>query len=149
VGSPVSVRCIPLVPAAYGTRMAQPARTTLLARLGDYSQHGPRVRPVLGDHCIAAKSPKGLAAGRAPGRHVVMSAEQTHVLGAVDAATNLACARLLRHCPSTSPRAVHHDRTELVELAGRAVADGISHLCLDSKYMQCRQSMSPEAVHQD
>jgi hypothetical protein len=39
----VTVRCIPLVTAAYGTRVARPARTTRLAPGGDGSQLDPRV----------------------------------------------------------------------------------------------------------
>jgi hypothetical protein len=45
----VSVRWIPLVTAAYGTRVARPTRTTGLARGGDGSQLDRRVRSVLGD----------------------------------------------------------------------------------------------------
>ena len=41
----VTVRWIPLVPAAYGTRVARPARTTTLAPGGDGSHHDRRVRP--------------------------------------------------------------------------------------------------------
>jgi hypothetical protein len=45
----VTVRYIPLVTAAYGTRVARPARTTMLAAGGDGSQLDRRVRPVLGE----------------------------------------------------------------------------------------------------
>jgi hypothetical protein len=55
----VTVRQIPLVTAAYGTRVARPARTTTFGRGGDGSQLGQRVRPVLGDHCLVGKSPLG------------------------------------------------------------------------------------------
>jgi hypothetical protein len=55
----VNVRCIPLVPAAYGTRVARPARTTLLPPGGDGSQPGRRVRLVPGDPWIVGKSPDG------------------------------------------------------------------------------------------
>ena len=55
----VSVRWIPLVTAAYGTRVARPARTTMLAPGGDGSQLDRRVRPVLGDHRLVGKSPEG------------------------------------------------------------------------------------------
>jgi hypothetical protein len=55
----VVVRWIPLVPAAYGTRVARPARTTMLVPGGNGSQLGRRMRPALGDHCIVGKSPEG------------------------------------------------------------------------------------------
>jgi hypothetical protein len=42
----VIVRWIPLVTAAYGTRVARPAITTRLTPSGHGSQLGPRVRPV-------------------------------------------------------------------------------------------------------
>jgi hypothetical protein len=58
----VTVRWIPQVTAAYGTRVARPARTTLLRTLRDGFQLDRRVRPVLGDHRLAGKSPQGLAA---------------------------------------------------------------------------------------
>jgi hypothetical protein len=64
LGVTVSVRCIPLVTAAYGTRVARPARTTRLGRGGDGSQLDRRVRPVLGDHRVVGKSPEG---SRQPG----------------------------------------------------------------------------------
>jgi hypothetical protein len=41
-------RYIPLVTAACGTRVARPARTTVLAPGGDGSHHDRRVRPVPG-----------------------------------------------------------------------------------------------------
>jgi hypothetical protein len=52
----VTDRCIPLVTAAYGTRVARPARTTLLAAGGEGSQLNRRFRPVLGDHRFVGKS---------------------------------------------------------------------------------------------
>jgi hypothetical protein len=55
----VSVRWIPLVTAAYGTRVARLARTTMLAPGGDGSPVGKRVRSVLGDHRLVGKSPEG------------------------------------------------------------------------------------------
>ena len=58
----VTVRCVPLVPAAYGTRMARPARTTLRAPGGDGSQLARRVRPVPCDHHVVGKSSEVLAA---------------------------------------------------------------------------------------
>jgi len=64
LGVTVVVRWIPLVPAASGTRVVRPARTTMLRRGGDGSQLYRRVRPVPGDHCIVGKSPAGLAAAR-------------------------------------------------------------------------------------
>jgi hypothetical protein len=51
-------RWIPLVPAAYGTRVAWPAGTTI-APSGDGSQLVRRVRPVPGDHCIVGKTRRG------------------------------------------------------------------------------------------
>jgi hypothetical protein len=42
--------------------VARPARTTLLRTLRDGFQLDRRVRPVLGDHRLAGKSPQGLAA---------------------------------------------------------------------------------------
>jgi hypothetical protein len=45
----VTIRWIPLVTGAYGTRVARPARTTTLAPHGDGSQLGRMVRPVCGD----------------------------------------------------------------------------------------------------
>jgi hypothetical protein len=55
----VADRYIPLVTAAYGTRVARPARTTTFGRGGVGFQLGQRVRPVLGDHCLVDKSPEG------------------------------------------------------------------------------------------
>jgi hypothetical protein len=55
----VTIRCIPLVPAAYGTWVARPARTTMLAPGGNGSQLAQRVRSVLGDHRLVGKSPEG------------------------------------------------------------------------------------------
>ena len=55
----VVVRWIPLVSATYGTRVARPARTTLLVLGGDGSQLNRRVRPVLADHRLVAKSVEG------------------------------------------------------------------------------------------
>jgi hypothetical protein len=52
----VTVRCIPLVTAAYGTWVARPVRMTTLPPDGDGSQLVLWVRPVLGDHRLAAKS---------------------------------------------------------------------------------------------
>jgi hypothetical protein len=58
----VTVRWIPLVTAAYGTRVARPARTTTFAPGGDGSQLAQTVRPFLGDYRLVGKSPEGLAA---------------------------------------------------------------------------------------
>jgi hypothetical protein len=55
----VTVRWIPLVTAAYGTRVARSARTTMLAPGGDGFQLAQRVGPVLGDHRLVGKSPEG------------------------------------------------------------------------------------------
>jgi hypothetical protein len=54
----VSVRWIPLVTAAYGTRVARPAETTMLARDGDGSGPNRWVRPVLTRHCFVGKPSK-------------------------------------------------------------------------------------------
>jgi hypothetical protein len=51
----VAVRGIPLVTAACGTRVAWAPTTRMLARGGDGSQLGRKVRPVPGDHCIVGK----------------------------------------------------------------------------------------------
>ena len=59
LGVTVTVRWIPLVTAAYGTWVARPVRTTMLAPGGDGSQLGGRVRPALGDHRLVGKSPEG------------------------------------------------------------------------------------------
>src|SRR5215218_8670001 len=45
----VTDRCIPLLTAAYGTRVARPARTAMFAPGGVGSQLGQRVGPVLAD----------------------------------------------------------------------------------------------------
>jgi hypothetical protein len=58
----VIIRWIPLVTAACGTRVARPAKTTMLAPGGDGSQLSRRVRPIPGNRFIVAKSPEGLAA---------------------------------------------------------------------------------------
>jgi hypothetical protein len=59
-GVTVTDRWIPLVTAAYGTRVARPARTTTMLRPGgDDSQLDRRVRPSSSYHCVAGKSPKG------------------------------------------------------------------------------------------
>src|SRR5215207_7634686 len=60
----VSVRWIPLVTAAYGTRVARPARTTMLAPGGAGSQLAQRVRPVAVTTALVGKSPEG---SRQPG----------------------------------------------------------------------------------
>ena len=51
----VTDRWIPLVTAAYGTRVARPGRTTRLAPGGDGSQLDPKVRPARGDDCLVGK----------------------------------------------------------------------------------------------
>ena len=57
------VRWIPLVPAAYGMWVARPARTTVLRTWRRLLQLCQRVRPVLGDHRLVAKSPQLGAVG--------------------------------------------------------------------------------------
>ena len=52
-------RCIPLVTAAYGTRVARPARMTMPAPGNDGSQLDQRGRSVLGDRRLVAKSAQG------------------------------------------------------------------------------------------
>jgi hypothetical protein len=64
IGFTVTVRWIPLVPAAYGTQVARPARTTSFGRGGDGSQLVPRVTPVLGDAPPRGQEPGGLTAAR-------------------------------------------------------------------------------------
>jgi hypothetical protein len=59
LGVTVTVRWIPLVTAAYGTRVARPASTAMLAPGGDGSRLDRRVRPVLDDHRLVGKSPEG------------------------------------------------------------------------------------------
>jgi hypothetical protein len=51
----VSVRQIPLVTATYGTWVARPASTTMLAAGGDGSQLARGVRPARGDDCFVGK----------------------------------------------------------------------------------------------
>jgi hypothetical protein len=58
----VTDRCIPLVTAAYGTRVARPARTTLLPPGGAGFQLAQTVRPVAGDPPPRGQGPGGLAA---------------------------------------------------------------------------------------
>jgi hypothetical protein len=58
----VTVRWLALVPAAYGMRVARPARTTRLTPGDDGSQLGRRVRPIPGDHCIAGTREGGAVA---------------------------------------------------------------------------------------
>jgi hypothetical protein len=61
----VADRHIPLVTAAYGTRVARPAITTSLQPGGYGSQLGPRVRPVPGDTRLVGKGRRRpAAAGR-------------------------------------------------------------------------------------
>ena len=55
----VSIRWTPLVTAAYGTWVARPARTTMLALGGDDFRLGGRVRTVLGNEHLVGKSPEG------------------------------------------------------------------------------------------
>jgi hypothetical protein len=55
----VTVRWIPLVTAVCGTRVARPARTTMLAPGGDSSQLDRRVTSILGEPLLLAKSPEG------------------------------------------------------------------------------------------
>jgi hypothetical protein len=84
----VAVRWIPLVTAAYGTRVARKARTTMVGRGGDGFHLNRRVRPILGDPlprwqaANAARqarcgwNPPGYVAGhgrRSPGSLSVMS----------------------------------------------------------------------------
>src|SRR4029453_15332284 len=64
LGVTVTVRWTPLLTAAYGTRVARPARTTRLAPGGDGSQLDPRVRPAHGDDCPRWQAVK---AARQPG----------------------------------------------------------------------------------
>jgi hypothetical protein len=58
----VAVRWIPLVTAAYGTRVARKARTTMVGRGGDGFHLNRRVRPILGDPLPRGQEPGGLAA---------------------------------------------------------------------------------------
>jgi hypothetical protein len=58
----VTVRCIPLVTAAYGTRVARTARTTMVGRGGDGFHLNSRVRLILGDPLPRGQEPGGLAA---------------------------------------------------------------------------------------
>jgi hypothetical protein len=51
----VTIRWLPLVTAAYGTQVARPTRTTMLAPGGAGSQLVWWVRPVLGDNCFVGK----------------------------------------------------------------------------------------------
>src|SRR5512132_2702694 len=51
----VTDRCIPLVTATYGTRVARPASTTMLPLEGDRPQLAQRVRPVLGYNRLVGK----------------------------------------------------------------------------------------------
>jgi hypothetical protein len=55
----VTVRQIPLVTTAYGTRVARAARTTTFARGGNSSELAQKVRALLEDHCLVGKSPEG------------------------------------------------------------------------------------------
>ena len=65
VGVTVVDRYLPLVTAAYGTRVARPARTTTLARGGGGSQLNRRVRLTLGNPLLRCQEPEGRAAARA------------------------------------------------------------------------------------
>jgi hypothetical protein len=51
-----------LAPATCGTRVARPARTTMLRPGGDGSELDRGVRPVLGELLLVGKSPEGVAA---------------------------------------------------------------------------------------
>ena len=64
LGVTVIVRWIPPVPAAYGTRVARPARTTMLDLAATAPSSTWRVRPDPGDHRLVGKSPEG---SRQPG----------------------------------------------------------------------------------
>src|SRR5829696_3275351 len=63
-GVTVTDRYVPLVTAAYGTRVARPARTTALPLGGDGSQLGQRARLVLGHHRLVGRARGLAAAGR-------------------------------------------------------------------------------------
>ena len=71
LGVTVSVRWIPVVTAAYGTRVAPPPERQC-SHLTPTSQLDRRVRPVSGEQLLVGKSPIGLAAAgwetRTPGR---------------------------------------------------------------------------------
>jgi hypothetical protein len=55
-------RCIPLLPAPYGTRVARSARTAMLAPEGDGCQLAQTVTLVLGDPPTRGQEPGGLGA---------------------------------------------------------------------------------------
>jgi hypothetical protein len=58
LGVAVTVRCIPPVTAACGTRVAQPARTTLLEAWRRAVQLDRSVSPSLDEHLLVGKLPK-------------------------------------------------------------------------------------------
>jgi hypothetical protein len=82
----VTDRQIPLVTAAYGTRVARPARTTRLAPGGGGSRLAQRVRSVFGDHRLVGK-PRTRRGSRAPlwvrgpFRCVLTCSETSHLRG--------------------------------------------------------------------
>jgi hypothetical protein len=107
-GVTVAVRWLPLVPAAYGTRVAQPARTTMLRPGGDGSQLDRRVRPVLGTPLLVGKSPEGLAAAGWGDSNSTSPVSPVRGQGAVGPATCGSDERLVtapaRRCPRFAVR---------------------------------------------
>jgi len=71
----VTVRWIPLLTAAYGTRVARPARTTWLAPGGDGSQLDVRTRPAPGDQ---GRRWQAANAVRQPWRRNLRSSRRMH-----------------------------------------------------------------------
>jgi hypothetical protein len=103
-----SVRWISLVTAAYGTRVARPASTLTLRPGGDGSQLNRRVRSVLGDHRLVAKSPQGSRQrgwGDSNSTSPILSAPGHGAVGGAtcDFDKRLVTARA-RCCPSFTPR---------------------------------------------
>jgi hypothetical protein len=112
IGFTVTVRWIPLVPAAYGTQVARPARTTSFGRGGDGSQLVPRVTPVLGDAPPRGQEPGRLTAARWGDSNSTAPAFSIRDQGAVSPATCGSCDRLLTARARCCPRFADRPRTQ-------------------------------------
>jgi hypothetical protein len=159
LGVTVSVRCIPLVTAAYGTRVAWPARTTMLRPDGDDSQLDHRVRPVLGEPLLVGRARR--AHGSRVGRLELHSGRLPHPRSEGWSWGNVQLRRTSgdRPCPLLSavhPPAMDPARTKGSGPSGRGGRDrrwhprpGIDRSAGTSQADQCRTNtlqLSPRAV---
>ena len=119
----VTIRWIPLMTAACGTRVARPARTTMACTRRRRLQIGHRVRPVLGDHRLVGKSPEGSAEGKA-GLATTPKCQVRADLDEPGCPLMTACVRCLGHAGGT----VRIGATIRSPLGWPRLAPGVRHV---------------------